>query len=173
MTEHRYSLVLSIYVTTRGFAFTLFEGPFAPVDWGITEKRGLLRNRRCLGAIERLLQRYRPSALVLQDTSERGTVRTKRIRKLNRAVRELADGNAIAVFVFSRAQVREYFASFSVPTKQGIAEAIAKHVPAFERYLPPVRRAWMSEDSRMGLFDAAALILTFFHSIASTAAAVR
>ena len=30
-------------------------------------------------------------------------------------------------------------------------------------YLPPIRKIWKSEDSRMGLFDAAALALTFFH----------
>ena len=48
----------------------------------------------------------------------------------------------------------------SIP-KDAIAEAIVKHVPAFARYLPPVRKPWMSEDKKMGLFDAAALALTF------------
>jgi hypothetical protein len=46
--------------------------------------------------------------------------------------------------------------------KQIIAEAIARHVPAFERYVPPPRKPWMSEDARMGLVDAAALGLVFF-----------
>ena len=43
-----------------------------------------------------------------------------------------------------------------------LAELIAKHIPAFERYVPPPRKPWMSEDSRMGLFDAAALALVFY-----------
>jgi hypothetical protein len=40
--------------------------------------------------------------------------------------------------------------------------ARAKHIPAFERHVPPPRKPWMSEDARMGLFDAAALALIFF-----------
>ena len=53
--------------------------------------------------------------------------------------------------------------------KQMVAEAIAKHIPAFERYVPPPRKPWMSEDSRMGLFDAAALGLVFFQNAAGAA----
>jgi hypothetical protein len=42
------------------------------------------------------------------------------------------------------------------------SQLIAKHIPAFERYIPPPRKPWMSEDPRMGLFDAVALGLVFF-----------
>ena len=49
-------------------------------------------------------------------------------------------------------------------TKHGIAQTIAKHIPALSLYLPPARKPWMSEDARMGLFDAAALALMFFQS---------
>jgi len=48
--------------------------------------------------------------------------------------------------------------------RRSLALVIAQHIPAFERYLPPPRKPWMSEDARMGLFDAAALALTFFQS---------
>jgi hypothetical protein len=43
-----------------------------------------------------------------------------------------------------------------------MAEVIAKHIPAFVRYVPPPRKPWMSEDARRELFDAAALALVFF-----------
>jgi hypothetical protein len=46
--------------------------------------------------------------------------------------------------------------------KQMLASLIAKHIPAFERHVPPPRKPRMSEDARMGLFDAAALVLVFF-----------
>jgi len=167
MSLRRYNMVLSLYLTTRGFAFTLFEGPLSPVDWGIIERRGLLKNFRCLKAIRPLIERFRPDALVLQDTSANGTRRTRRIHNLNQEVQQFAGTAGLPVAVFTRAQVRTYFESFGGSTKHGIAEAIAKHVPVFERYLPPARKPWMSEDSRMGLFDAAALSLTFFHSNAS------
>jgi hypothetical protein len=50
-------------------------------------------------------------------------------------------------------------------TKHRIAEMIAKHIPALNLYVPPARKSWMSEDARMGIFDAAALAWMFFHSI--------
>jgi hypothetical protein len=49
-----------------------------------------------------------------------------------------------------------------MPSKQMIAGAIAKNIPAFHRYLPPPRKPWKSEDARMGMFDAAALGIVFF-----------
>ena len=49
-------------------------------------------------------------------------------------------------------------------TKDTIAAAIAKHVPDLEYFLPPPRKPWKSEHVLMGLFDAAALALTYFYA---------
>jgi hypothetical protein len=160
-----HKLVLSIYLSARGFAFVLFEGPLAPYDWGIHEVRGRSRNARCIRLVERVLERYEPDALVIQDTSASGTRRAPRIQKLNLAIGEIADAWGVPIYAYSRVHVRQCFAAPNFPTKQTIAEAIARHVPAFERYLPPPRKPWDSEHARMGLFDAAALALTFFHSL--------
>jgi hypothetical protein len=160
----RYELVLAIYLTRRGFAFVLFEGSLSPVDWGITRRDGLGKNDRCLTVISALLRRYRPDVLILQDMSWTGTHRPRRITDLNSATFELAERHGIAVCAFSNERVRAAFSHVGSPSKYTIAEAIAKHIPAFERYLPPPRKPWMPEDSRMGLFEAAALALTFFHS---------
>ena len=51
-----------------------------------------------------------------------------------------------------------------------IVEAIARNIPAFEQYVPLRRKIWQSEDRRMGLFDAAAMVLTFYQSQADRAA---
>jgi hypothetical protein len=50
-------------------------------------------------------------------------------------------------------------------TKQKIAEMIAKQIPALNLYVPPERKPWMSEDPRMGIFDAAALAWMYFHEV--------
>ena len=68
------------------------------------------------------------------------------------------------VTAYSRSDVLSAFAEFGVTNKHDIAKIVAKHVPALERYLPPPRKPWMSEDARMGLFDAAGLALTFFRT---------
>lgn len=69
-----------------------------------------------------------------------------------------------SVFAYSRDQVRAAFARHECPNKHRLAELILECIPAFERYVPPPRKPWMSEDRRMGLFDAAALALVFFRA---------
>jgi hypothetical protein len=161
----RYNLALAIYLTAHGFSFTLMEAPLAPVDWGIVRRDGPEKNRRCLKTAGALLQRYRPDVLILQDTSWTGTVRPQRIANLNAAILKSAEDVGILVCAFSRDQVRAAFSSAQPLTKHAMAEAIVKHIPAFESFLPEPRKWWNSEDPRMGLFDAAALALTFFRSV--------
>jgi hypothetical protein len=163
MTErHRYELVLAIYLTRRGLAFVLFEGSSSPVDWGSRRRDGSEKNSYCLKVARGLFHRYRPDVVVLQDTSWTGTVRSQRILNLNVAIFEAAEQQALPVCAFSRDQVRAAFSHLSSPTKDAIAEAIAKNIPALKPYLPPRRKRWQDEDARMGIFDAAALALTFF-----------
>jgi hypothetical protein len=165
ITRRRHDLVFAIYPQSRGFAFVLFEGWLAPVDWGVYEARGKDKNARCLRRIDSLLAMHTPGVLVLQDMSERGTRRARRIRELNHYVADLAEQRGILVSTYSRARVVEYFAELGTATKQRIAETIAKHIPALDLYVPPARKPWMSENARMGIFDAAALAWLFFHSI--------
>ena len=47
-------------------------------------------------------------------------------------------------------------------SKDDIAEMVAKRVPELEMRLPPRRRLWESEHFSMGVFEAAALALTYF-----------
>jgi hypothetical protein len=158
----RYAFVLAVYLNTRGFAFVLFEGPLAPVDWSVREIRGPEKYARCLAKIVAILDQYLPDVLVLQDTSSQGTRRERRITELNAAIAELAEVRGLQVHTYSRDKVREAFWRCGATTKQALAEIIAKHIPAFERYVPPRRKPWQSEHARMGIFDAAALGLTFF-----------
>ena len=165
ISRRRHDLVFAIYPQSRGFAFVLFEGWLAPVDWGVYEARGADKNARSLIRINSLLELHTPDVLVLQDMSKHGTRRARRIRELNRRAAELADQRGVPVKTYSRAQVIEYFAEFGAVTKHKIAEAIAKHIPALDYYVPPARKPWMTENARMGIFDAAALAWMFFHSI--------
>jgi hypothetical protein len=158
----RYAVVLSVYLNTRGFAFVLFEGALSPFDWGVKEVRGRGKHGRGLAKIEGIFMRYQPDILVLQDTSPSGTDRAPRINRLNAAVATLGEGRGMPVYSYSREVVLSAFGYLGAANKQSIAEAIAKHLPVFERYIPPPRKPWMSEDARMGLFDAAALGLVFF-----------
>src|ERR1700674_416749 len=163
--SRRPNFIFAIHLQTRGFAYVLFEESRIPIDWGVYDARGADKNARSLIRINSLLELHTPDVLVLQDMSEQGTRRARRIRELNRRAAELADQRGVRVKRYSRAQVMEYFAELGAVTKHKIAEAIAKHIPALNLYVPPARKPWMSENARMGIFDAAALAWLFFRSI--------
>jgi len=161
-TSKRQDLVLSLYPTTRGFAYVLFEGPLSPIDWGVKEIPGPNKNARCMERIGNLIETHQPNAVVIEDCSVASSRRSVRIRRLYRSIEARAAQQKIDTYRYSRDQIRATFGKLGATTKDEIAEVIAKRIPAFEHRRPPIRRPWMSEDSRMGLFDATALAFAFF-----------
>jgi hypothetical protein len=160
--DRKYWLTMALYTNARGFAFVVFEGALSPYDWGVVEIRGLKKDSQITDKVKALLGRYAPDVLVMQDMSPEGTRRANRLAVLNNELGSLARERGIPVFAYSRAEVYSAFRSMGFANKQMLAGLIAKHIPAFERHVPPPRKPWMSEDARMGLFDAAALALVFF-----------
>src|SRR5262245_9082227 len=144
--RRRYGFVLSIYLNTHGFGFVLFEGHLSPFDWGTKQMRGSRKQQRSLDGVTKLFDRYQPDVLVLQDTSANGTHRAARISKLNSFVAECAAERGIPVYAYSRADVYDVFKHLGFSNKQMLAELIAKQIPALERYVPPPRKPWTSED---------------------------
>ncbi len=160
MTSTQRNLVLAVYPNARGFSYVAFESALSPYDWAIVEVRGLRKNDTALEKIETILVRLLPNSVVLQDMSDQGTRRGQRIRDLNDKIEALAYRYHAPVFQYSREHVRNCFSRAA--GKYGVAELIANHVPAFQRYLPPRRKAWMSEHVHMGIFDAASLGIAHF-----------
>ena len=154
--------MLAIYPFSRGFAFVLFEGPESPFDWGVKEIKEKHKNTKTLDAIKKLIDRYRPEVLVIEDTDGKESRRTSRIRKLYRMLVHLAAVEYVDVRRCSREEVTKCFASIGARTKYEIAKAIAAQIPAFLHRMPLFRKPWMSEDPRQSLFDAAALGLTYY-----------
>ena len=165
MIAHRGSeLVLAIYPQSSGFAFVLFKGWDAPVDFGAYEVRGGEKNVRCLKRVESLLALHSPDVLVLQQMSKSDD-RAPRIQQLNRNIAELGKSYDIAVRTYRRAELRQSFAhNFDATTKQRIAETVAQQIPALSLYLPPERKPWKGEHLYMGIFEAAALAWMYFHN---------
>jgi hypothetical protein len=163
MKTRRYDLVMALFPNTRGFAYVIFEGPFSPVDWGVSDVRGGHKNQDGVRRISVLLTRHAPDVIVLRRVSCPQPERARRLLQLIDRIKELAEMREIALTEISREQVRQTFGYLGSPTRYAVVEAIVKHIPLFSPYVPPARKIWKSEDRRMGLFDAAALALTFFH----------
>src|SRR5258708_21711761 len=125
------NLVLSIYPFSQGFAFVLLEGPESPFDWGVKVIREKHKNTKTLDAIKKLIDRYRPEVLVIEETIGQDSRRTSRIRKLYRMLIHLAAAEYVELRRCSSTAVRASFSSIGARTKYKIAKAIAAQIPAF------------------------------------------
>lgn len=165
--QARPGFVLGIHPTSRGLAWTVFEGPFAPHDWGNAIARGGEKNRKCLEHVEKLVSRFEPDTIVLEAFEKRRSARASRIAHLGRAIVALATDRSIEVAIYSRGDVKACFASVGAVSRQEIAEAVARSIPALAHRIPKPRKPWESDDPRMALFSAAALVLTHYQYRAS------
>jgi hypothetical protein len=151
--------ILAIAPSTRGFGFAILEGERTLVDWGVRSVDGN-KNARCLVKVEDMIAHYRPGVMVLHDCTSKDSRRSARIRTLSRQIVALASRRKVSVKLFSSEQVRRVFFTDDKGTKHALAEILAKRLSAELGFrLPPKRRPWMSEDSRMDIFDAVALAL--------------
>ena len=151
--------ILAIAPSTRGFGFAVLEEQETLVDWGVKTVKGD-KNVQSLAKVEKLIAHYRPGVLVLEDASAKNSRRSPRIRKLCQQIIKMAATRKVSVALFSHDQVMKTFIADGQGTKHALAEIIAKRFPEeLGSRLPPKRKPWMSEDSRMNIFDAVALVL--------------
>jgi len=160
------SLVLAVHPTSRGFGWALFESPFKLLAFAVyTAPKD--KNRGCLAKLSRLLLRYQPSTLVLEAFDRESTMRSERIRELCTKMIALAADEGLELTVYQRGQVEDAFAEAGARSRQEIAEAVARQLPAMQAHLPEPRRIWDSEDKRMAAFAACALALTYYRNEAT------
>lgn len=143
---------LAVTPSTRGFGFAVLEGGKL-VDWGVKAVTGD-KNPRSLTKVEELLTFYQPTCLVLEDPNS--SRHAPRIRKLHTQLVRLAGKHPVKVL--TRAQVRRAFFAEGHGTNHELAVQLAARFPEeLGSRLPPKRRPWQSEDSRMSIFAAVAL----------------
>lgn len=156
------TLILAIYPAVRGFGFALFHGAWTPIDWGFRHVDGD-KNTACLDKVRALFDEYTPDTLLLEDHRGEGSRRSPRVGALIEEITRLAMEKDISVACYSRDQIRECFAEFDAKSKYDIARAISRVLPEFPPQLPPQRKIWLPEDTRMSIFDAVSLIFTHFY----------
>ncbi len=154
-------MVLAIKPIHRGFGWVAFEGPFAPYDWGIAEP-ATNSVAAAVAAFEKLVKRLKPETLLLEAFEQSPGAGLSLALKMNTEIASRAVALGLYVEVYTRADVRACFAAVGAWTRPQIAAAVAKHLSAFHHRLPQPRRVWESEDRRMALFAAVALVLTHY-----------
>ncbi len=160
--RRRHDIVLAVHPNVRGIAYTAFDGPLAPVGWGIKRITGSDKNLKSVEAVQQLVEQFQPDILVLEDCSGPGSRKSDRVRRLHRLILNYAEGESIETHAYARHAIRECFKAVGAKTRFEIAAAIAAMVHVFSNKMPKAKKIWMSEDNRLKLFDAASLVMTYY-----------
>ena len=155
----KYPRILAIAPSTKGFGYAVLEGHNLLVNWGVRSVGGD-KNAGSIEKVEEMIAHYNPQVVVLEDTVTKGSRRSFRIRALTKRLVALTESRTIKVALFTQKQVRGVICGDASGTKHALAEIVAERFPEELGFLlPPKRRPWMSENSRMDIFDAVALAL--------------
>jgi Holliday junction resolvasome RuvABC endonuclease subunit len=153
--------ILAIAPTARGFGYCVMEDE-AILECGYKGARGN-KNAKSVLKIEKLMNQFLPSGLVLQDVYAEGCYRAPRIKALHRKIVGLAANHKCKVKLFSGNQLRDALLGDVKGTKHEMAELLARKYPVeLAGKLPPKRRLWENEDGRMDMFDAVGLAMVFW-----------
>ncbi len=151
--------ILAIAPTTRGIGFCILDAGEKLGDWGIKSVKGN-KNAGSLAKVKALLADHEPEILVMENPASEGSRRALRICKLVEKIKECGAQQNVKTVLLTRKEVRRYYFKDGKGTKHSLAEHLAKRFPKELRFrLPPKRKLWMSEDYRMGIFEAVALAL--------------
>lgn len=154
-------MVFAMDPSSRGLGYAIFEGPRDPIDWGV--KYTKTDNAEGIRKVEEFINFYHPDVIVVEDVAGEGSRRCKRVARLIRDITKLAKKNGIPTYLYSRAEIRKTYSQFGARNKDQIARKIVEWMPSFLLRLPPERKTWMPEDSRMSIFDAVSLALMFYY----------
>ena len=157
-----YKFILALAPTSRGFGFAVFEDPKHLIDWGVSEPRSNWEIQ-CRRKAKALIDFYQPEIVVVEDTSASGSRRGDRARVLMGELADTARDAHVGRVKIPRQQVLAAFERFQAHTKYEMAKKMVEWLPELKPRLPRLRLPWMSEDYRMGIFDAVALGLTFYY----------
>lgn len=152
--------VLAIASANRGFGYAVVEGPKMLVNWGVKELRD--KRNRYEEKITELMDLCQPDVVVIEDALSENSRRCNRVKRLTRIIAHLAHEMKIEFCRVSRKEVKKVFNKLGANTKHQIALKIALQFPELAPRLPSKRMPWMSEDSRMSIFDAVSLAITFY-----------
>jgi hypothetical protein len=131
---------------------------------GTVEIRGKEKRQKLLARVDAVSARYRPDVVILQDMSEHATHRPHRIRRLNKVIAERAESHGVPLRFFSRNDVGDASLIYRWSAK---APSLRQPRSTSQHWGASCLRLanWKSEGARMGIFDAAALALTFFSTV--------
>jgi hypothetical protein len=159
--------VLAIDPYSRGVGFAVLEGRACLIDWGL-RTTGRADNAKAARLIDKLIDRFRPDILALEDWDSDGARRCGRVEELLDRI-AAKEGTRVLVRVVTRREIRAIGPLPQTSTKRGRACFLAERFPEVQAFLPPIRKPWMPEDDRMSVFDALSLAVACYETTKKTA----
>lgn len=148
--------VLSIYPTTKGFAYFIAEATDKVIDFGnISNKDHSKLVKRYL----RLLDTYYIDRVIF-ERFDRVSTRKEKAQNLVKDFKAHTRTKHIKISSYTLSQVRTVFNATGALTKHERAMEVSEMIPALASRLPNKRKIFESENLGIHLFDCAAMTLT-------------
>jgi len=161
MNHNKKFRILAVSLSTEGFGYALTEEDSTLVDYGnkVFPKE---KNAHSLTEIDKLIALFQPNVLVLHNVDGKGTYRALRIKELHRDVVMMAEQHKLKVTQISNSELRTMLLDDPRGTKHAMAVRVARQFPDdLASRVPPKRKPWTSQQSRMDIFDAVGLAVVF------------
>lgn len=152
------SRLLAFYPNSKGLCYALLERGLRTIDWGIETGRQR-KQATVLHHATSLLAMCGPSSIILPSRMD-VEKRSRRLQEVANSIEHMSIDGDLGVHGYARADSKIAFGKVGSNSEDVIAAGIARLLPELELHLTPARKLWMSEDYRMGLFDAVAVVLT-------------
>lgn len=159
--NQEHELVLGVAPNDRGFGYVVLEGSTRLVDWKV-KRTPSRKNQKTLQAIDELLTLFMPTHLVFEARDRSQGLSSVRVDSLLRDMARCAADRGVIPVPVPRQAVLERFEPMEATTNREIALLLTMQFPELSPYLPPKRRIWDSESRAMSIFDATAMVLTFY-----------
>ncbi len=153
-------VVLAVAPVSRGIGYAIFEDPKTLLDWGVKQAR-VNKDTVCQRHVESLISFYQPDILVLENFED--DTNRQRVAALNDKLSVLATYTGVEIERLSRDNVKGVFSQFGSSTKIGVAKTITGWLPELRVKMPRYRKPWMNEDHSMAMFEAVALVLSYYY----------
>lgn len=162
--------VLAIDLRPQRFGYAIFDGPKRLLDWGVAEYRpgGDIGAAAAQRSTAKLLGIFRPSIMVVRMAHRKTVPNSPGVKPILRAIRRVASMHRVPVLVLTRKDVRHAFHEHHASNKYQIASEIAAMFPELIWRLPPERKIYESEASSMTIFDAVAVGITYWQTLADS-----
>ena len=160
MTTKKHSKVIAFHPYSQGIAYALFESPQKMIDCG----NGVLRfysNEKIISRVQQYLEFYDPEIVILKTIQPSDF--NKRLIRIVNLIRGVANNKGLTIKEYSHDDIWNVFNQLGCTSKYDLSQKLIETFPVLEKFRFQPRKPWGSQPYGIGVFDAAALGVTWYH----------